>query len=144
MCYDDDIVSSEVEYETSHLCCHKDGSLTNVTCGKQLHGCAAQCHDAEARLCPTGKCTGVKSDCNPKMGKKGFSSATLSSHNLRWCVKRGCPVRTKKICCYNPECFNHKDEKKRETCSHIHFLYGRWNRTRGGLFASKYTFFFGS
>ena len=96
----DDKVSNARE-TLSVTCCHRNQSLTNITCGQGL-GCGGKCSAMDAILCPSRKCTGNPKDCQLEMNS-GFSPYTLSSSAFKYCVP-SCRVLFQPECCINPIC----------------------------------------
>ena len=119
---------------TEVTCCGPDETTINVTCG-QGASCAGQCSAVGAMLCPSQICTDDPKTCeldfndnrnedeNGEQQTGGSGSvATLSSHQLNWCVPDGCRVRKRKECCYNRNCL--RDAVRRKACDWMSVLTG--------------------
>ena len=101
--FDDKV--SNAQKTLSVTCCHRNQSLTNVTCGQGL-GCGGKCSAMEAILCPSNNCTGDMKDCQLELNK-GFSSLTQSSDEFKYCVP-SCRVLFQPECCLHPTCLDAK------------------------------------
>ena len=99
--FDDKV--SNARKTLSMTCCHKNQSLTNVTCGQGV-GCGGKCSAIDAILCPSNRCTGDIKHCQLELNT-GFSSFTQSSDELKYCVP-SCRVLFQPECCLNPICLD--------------------------------------
>ena len=105
-------------------CCRSDNTIELATCGLGA-SCAGSCSALGASLCPSGNCTGdcempFEQETNQTEVQRRWSAATLPSSAFKWCPRRGCPVRRRKGCCYNPIC----KKRKPKACRWMNYLTG--------------------
>ena len=93
--------ASNARESLSVTCCHRNQSLTNITCGQGV-GCNGKCSAMDAILCPSRKCTGNPKDCQLELNS-GFSPYSLSSTDFKYCVP-SCRVLFQPECCIHPVC----------------------------------------
>ena len=91
--------------QTATCCNHRTEEDETVKCGQHID-CESLCLSKGKDLCPTGKCTANKYDCDPESEEYKEKPG-----NKIDCA--GCPITETPQCCYNQTC----KKQKPQTCA---------------------------